>query len=296
MEQTLCKAIQDGKSIEEIKRYLNEGADPDGDGLYYVPLVESIKAKRTDVTRLIVDVGADPMSMIDDVMDLALQVHIPSMWIMLEVVWPRTRGRMFGRLCMIVTNSRRPETVRKWIELMVQFVEKGYIPSGSYSRTNSTPDYLPEWKDLPDTVRECYVANMSHYVGNDGCFDTIAQIYGPVYMLAVMRASTRFMDTAVRHSRKGITALAVNWLKNMFYSTMQSDEDLYDTRYKRYVDMVNLPWAPKYHDLFSPEFKKTVMTTMLVWTRDGAGGDPKEGRPPLPLEMWWFILRWTPRF
>ena len=81
---SLSESIRQNQTLHNIKSIIAANADPDGDGLWDVPLMEACKSKRVDITKLLISYGADPLAAIDDVCAFAIRSDIETFWFIVE--------------------------------------------------------------------------------------------------------------------------------------------------------------------------------------------------------------------
>lgn len=270
-EWALSLAIATDKPIEEVERLLEAGANPEGDGIHDIPLMEAVSSKQEDIVRLLLEWGACPVSMLDDLPMFAMHHHRPSMWVILEYASAVTRARVFYKMY-----------VERDIEGMIKYVERGYLSV----LPKSVAVQYPPIENLPNIVKECVYANRALEPWPN--MQVILDKLGPMCAMISMDAGPRFFPVAARNTHNSPLLASHIGLIGLVARDQERKE-----LYTMWVRRLSQPWSVSSHDWFSDKYKTTVKTVHFCMFRlrsiEGHSFD-------LPVEMWWWILRMMRRF
>ena len=223
---SLSESIRQNQTLHNIKSIIAANADPDGDGLWDVPLMEACKSKRVDITKLLISYGADPLAAIDDVCAFAIRSDIESFWFIVENSTNRFRHHAFSTLFRL-----------QRVDEMITFVKRGFAQE-MYLKLRPCWSVVPMWFELPIPVRECYLARQNS-----------------IDQMMKLGTSTRFMDIAAQNTLKRIRKIDILPITFM-YPELAKD-------YMHWIDIANSPWQRNRHHLFGAAFRQTVLTIHL---------------------------------
>ncbi len=281
----LCRVIEsiaecrDTDGHDEIRRCVEEGASLDGDGIYHVPLISAIRLKRPDLVRLLIDLGADPLGGLDDLIGVAISKSIKCLWVLLEHIRDeRTRIRAMKAIMGADYNFMAWNHRVSRRETLIEFVRRGFLDVEAYC--GNPPRYYPVWGIIPRLVQEIIISRQTKRR-----WSTTA-VLGPMSSLALFGASERFFFDALERTTRPVPRSKYPFLLK-----------LRPVVYRRWFDKTHMGWKASRHDWFTPQFRRMVQTIMMCWYRIRMTPESEHVVvPSMPLEMWWEVLFWCARF
>lgn len=289
-DRDLCLTIESvagrrgSNGLDEIWRCVESGANLNGDGIYHVPLIAAVRFKRPDIVRLLIELGADPLGSLDDLISVTISKSIKCLWPILEHIKDtKTRIRAMKELLgtsayyeKMAWNHRVSRT-----ETLIEFVRRGFLDVNAYC--GNPPSYYPSWGYIPRLVQELIIARKRGQPWSS------SRIYGPMVDLILFSASERFFPDALERTIKLFPMRDYNILLD---PTMPKC-------YREWLNKAHMGWTVGRHYWFTPLFRRMVRTVMLCWYRLGTTPETRiKGNvlPRIPLEMWWMVLYWCRRF
>jgi len=268
--QPLSLAIHTNKSYDFIKQYLEEGASPDGDGVFNCPLELAILRNKPNLVQLLLIYGAKSRNSVSDIESFAYHAKCwECLYILLNDLDLFTRTNVVARII------KRERTLTPWMKLLV---DKKVILA---------------WSVLCHEINHYFIREIVHF--SELLLSTVGYVNknyiriipeqkwinnGILY--AVLNSGTiQFLDVATHNT----PCWAFN-RASLLESLPNSKHDRYGFMV-RWIDVITTPWAPTRHCTFSRQYNDAVVAFIRSIKKRGL---------LLPNEMIFMILYYTPWF